>query len=233
MIITDLTNTGGVRDSRRRMMMEKSDIIITSESNPKLLAILYSNGYCKHENFMTRKEAMGVKSLPRLLTNLNSNSTCPNSFDELRFFTGLTDNANSTVNMTYYASFMQSIIFPPHLTHIGNAVVAGWNNNKVVAMKRAIFSKNTRTIGNYFFYGVSQGGDEPVVCICKAVVPPTIGTTQARPTNIHLLYVPDESVTAYSEDSMWGQAQSILPISQCPREYGEYKGLIKGNALDE
>lgn len=213
-------------------MMEKSDIIITSESNPKLMAILYSKGYCKHENFMTRKEAMGVKSLASLI-DVTSSAACPRSFDELRFFTGLTNNANSTRNLAYYASYMHYITLPPHLTVLGQAVIAGWNNTSETSIKRAIIGKNIRSIGNYFFYNTTSAGGQPIICICKAVTPPTIATTSARPGNIGLLYVPDDSVSAYSADTMWGQAQSILPISQCPREYGEYKGLIKGNALDE
>lgn len=216
-----------VQDSRRRMMMEKSDIIITKESNPKLLAILYSKGYCKHENFMTRKEAMGVTSLKRLLYNVSSSAACPRSFDEMRFFTGLTNKADSTAQLANWAQYLREMTFPPHLTALGNPVMGRANT-----APRVIIGGKVTDTGDYFFYGCANKS-LPRICICKAIVPPTIKTDNSHPEYIDLLYVPDESVTAYSEDSLWGQAQSILPISQCPREYGEYKGLIKGNALDE
>ena len=70
-------------------MIDKSDIIITTESNPVLMQKMYAFGACAHENYMTKKEAEQLTSTWKIGLHDNTVITC---MDEMRFFTGLTGN---------------------------------------------------------------------------------------------------------------------------------------------
>lgn len=59
--------------------------IITSESNPAVLSILYANGLCANEGYMTYGEAAAVTSIGSFFR-----SSEINSFNEFEYFTGIT-----------------------------------------------------------------------------------------------------------------------------------------------
>ena len=60
-----------------------------------------------------------------------------------------------------------------------------------------------------------QGCTSLQYVICQAVTPPTIGTDNFTNTNNCPIYVPDASVTAYREASVWvSYADRIKPLSE-------------------
>lgn len=213
-------------DSRRRMMMEKSDIIITKESNPEVLAICYAQGWCAHENFMTMKEAMAVTDIGKAF-----DTTAIQAFDELRFFKNI---GNLKFRSFFSCSQLTDIVIPDNVKIIRSYSFRGAFTKVSNAVRRMIIGSQLTQIESdniYQWYNTNNPGTN--IIICKAVVPPTLNTARNSGITKSLLYVPDDSVAAYQAAAQWSTAQSILPISQCPREYGEYQGLIKGNALDE
>lgn len=103
------------------------DIIMTKVTNPEVLAIMYANGLCANENYMTRNEAASVADI-----QFNSGTTGSTSifyqngikyFDELEYFTGLT----SIPPYCFSGCRLTNIKFPPNITSIGNGAFANGN----------------------------------------------------------------------------------------------------------
>lgn len=104
------------------------DIIMTKVTNPEVLAIMYANGLCANENYMTRNEAASVADI-----QFNSGTTASTSifynkgikyFDELEYFTGLT----SIPPYCFYGCRLTNIKFPPNITSIGKMAFANSDN---------------------------------------------------------------------------------------------------------
>lgn len=103
------------------------DIIMTKVTNPEVLAIMYANGLCANESYMTRNEAASVAD-----TQFNSGTTGSTSifyekgikyFDELEYFTGLT----SIPPYCFSGCRLTNIKFPPNITSIGKGAFANGN----------------------------------------------------------------------------------------------------------
>lgn len=200
--------------------MEKSDIIITKESNPEVLAICYAQGWCAHENFMTMKEAMAVTNIGEVFK-----ANPIKNFDELRFFKNLTQ---LPFRSFYTCGKIETITVPDRVANIEQYSFRQSNDSSGNPF-RLIIGSGCQKIGPLNIYTWTS---KTKTIICKAIAPPILAANNGRIVSCDV-YVPDDSVAAYQAAAQWSTAQSILPISQCPREYGEYQGLIKGNALDE
>ena len=68
--------------NRRRVMGGHDEIIMTSETNPEVLAVCYANGWAKHADYMTKREAEKVTSLKKAFYR----NTDIKHFDELQYF---------------------------------------------------------------------------------------------------------------------------------------------------
>lgn len=207
-------------------MMDKADIIMTRESNPQALSVMYAKGFCSSPDYMTAREAAKVTSLKGAF---NSNRTIEN-FDEMRFFTGLTKvvtSAAATQQMVQWATKLATITFPDNLPYIGLAAM-GFSHNATPF--RYILGSGVTSVNGGFGYGIGTGG---LVIIIKATTPPAIVASSYYTSHAAItLYVPDSALAAYQADANWTDAvQTIDSISNCPASFLEYHGLVKGRMV--
>lgn len=77
----------GLLLDRRRMMMGRGDeVIMTSASNPEVMAICYAQGWAASADRMTKSEAEAVTSIGNAFRRSNIVH-----FDEFQYFTSLTE----------------------------------------------------------------------------------------------------------------------------------------------
>lgn len=77
-------------NDRRRFIITKNDpIIMTSESNPEVLAICYAQGWCARSDRMYQQEAKAVTSIGTAFQYSNITH-----FEEFQYFTGITTGVN-------------------------------------------------------------------------------------------------------------------------------------------
>lgn len=68
--------------NRRRVMSGHGEVIMTSETNPEVLAVCYAQGWAKHANYMTLKEAQNVTNIGTVFKD----NTQITHFEELQYF---------------------------------------------------------------------------------------------------------------------------------------------------
>lgn len=120
------------------------EILMTTETNPEVLAICYAKGWCHNPNFMTKTEAS-------LVTNIGSfdgNKTITH-FEELEYF-----NITSIATACFRNTKLTSITIPSKVTSIGS--YAFYN----CASLQTIYAKSTvaPTITNNSFQAVKANG---------------------------------------------------------------------------
>lgn len=92
---------------RRTMGVTADEIIMTIESNPEMLAICYSRGWCASDQYMTASEAASVTSFERLTYN-----NTVTHFEEFEYFTGVTQ---IPINCFRGMTNLKRIVFPESL----------------------------------------------------------------------------------------------------------------------
>ena len=146
----------------------------------------------------------------------------------------LPDTLTSIGGAAFYGcSSLADISLPASLTSIGGSTF-----NSCSLLTRVINLENTKvtSIGNYAFNGCSSLSEitlpdtltsigEAVFKYCsslqyiriEATTPPTLASTNAIPSKIGAIYVPDESVAAYQAATNWSSfASKIKGISEMP-----------------
>lgn len=93
-------------------------IIMTSETNPEVLAVCYAKGWCADANYMTKKEAEAVSNIGQVFMG----KTDITHFEEFQYFINVT-------SLPYQAfkncTNLGSIILPNTLTVLGNECFMG------------------------------------------------------------------------------------------------------------
>lgn len=127
---------------RRRMNVgEKPNYLMTSETNPEVLAILYANGLCSNSEYLTYAEAASITSFPyRLFFRANIKS-----FDELEFF-GITRISQDCFN----SSTATSITLSDKITYIEGSGIRGCASLKRITCKA---TTPPTCVGNYALGG--------------------------------------------------------------------------------
>lgn len=132
--------------------------VITSTSNPAVMAICYAKGWAAHEDYMTAAECAAVTSLDDAFKG-----SAITSFDELQYFTGLTGNLyQQFVSCTALTSIivpegitslswtfrscgnLKSVHLPNTLTSIGERAFENCSNLETINIPSGLTS-----IGNY------------------------------------------------------------------------------------
>ena len=143
--------------------------------------------------------------------------------------TGISSNAFKD------CTYLTEIALPASLTSIGGSIFQGCSS-----LAKVINLENTKVtgIGAYAFYGctllteitlpdtlTSIGSETFNGCKSlqyiriQATTPPTLSNTNAIPSTIGAIYVPDESVAAYQAATNWSSfASKIRGISEMPAE---------------
>lgn len=104
---------------RRRMLKEyPQDIIMTIDSNPEVMAIMWKNGLCASPNYMLKSEAEAVTD-EQLQSDTSSNSTSLfyasniTHFEEFKYFTAITRTP-----VFNQSTLLKSIVLPNNITNI-------------------------------------------------------------------------------------------------------------------
>lgn len=104
---------------RRRMLKEyPQDIIMTIDSNPEVMAIMWKNGLCASPNYMLKSEAEAVTD-EQLQSDTSSNSTSLfyasniTHFEEFKYFTAITRTP-----VFKQSTLLKSIVLPNNITNI-------------------------------------------------------------------------------------------------------------------
>lgn len=115
---------------------------ITKATNPKVMTIVYAQGWAANENYMTFEEAAAVTSVGTVF-----NGTDIDGFDEFQYFTGLTSlNENSFRNCK-----MTSIIVPEGVRTFG---LRSFSN--CTRLQNITFPSTLTHTNYYFLYGASS-----------------------------------------------------------------------------
>lgn len=196
------------------------EIIMTSESNPSVMAICYAQGWAAHSDYMTLKEAQRVTSVGTVFK-----SSSIGDFHEFQYFTSVT----SLVQMAFRGSTITDITFPNSIVSIDQYAF-----NNCAGLTSIKLNEGVKTVGNQWIWqtnnmklidfpstmttmnslGFQTNGRISYVCICRATTPPSLGNSSY--TNALLaFYVPDDSVDLYKAASKWANfATKIKPLSE-------------------
>lgn len=98
-------------------------VIMTKRSNAPVLDVLFKAGKCASSEYMLQTEAEAVYNLPQF-----SNNRDIVSFDELRFFTSITEIPLYCFNSCY----IQSIIFPNSIKRVASSAFESAYLNNIV-----------------------------------------------------------------------------------------------------
>jgi hypothetical protein len=87
------TNSGTTFTVSKQIVAMSDNLLMTEETNPEVLKVLYSNGLCANSSFMTKAEAAAVQDASFVNGSGNGifyQNTKITSFEEFKYFTGLT-----------------------------------------------------------------------------------------------------------------------------------------------
>ena len=128
-------------------------IIMTSESNPEVMKVCYNQGWAASSDEMYASEAARVTSIGTAFENLGvgsssgdsgSNISFTFSFDEFKYFTGVT----SIDDLAFNRSNIVSITIPDSVTSIGESAFGDCSSLTSITIPDSVTS-----IGESAFYG--------------------------------------------------------------------------------
>ena len=198
-------------------------IIMTSKSNPKVMEVCYNQGWAASPDEMYASEAAKVTSIGTAFENLGnrdsasgdsgSNISFTFSFDEFKYFTGVT----SIVKDAFYGSNIVSITIPDSVTSIGGRAFYNCSSltsitipDSVTSIEKNAFKNcssltsitipdSVTSIGEYVFNGCSKLNE----IICFATTAPSIwGTTFTGLNSYGTLRIPAGSDYSSWKDSL-------------------------------
>lgn len=190
-------------------------------------AVLMSNGIGDGVG-ITYKDAAKATSISTWFKG-NADIT---AFSEFVNFSGITQLLKDAF---YGCSSLTEITLPASLTSIGDSafnnckslvtasglgntqltLIGNWAFNGCTLLKEIAFPPSLTTIGASVFQGCSSLTYIKIL----ATIPPTLSSTNAIPSTIGAIYVPDESIGAYQAATNWSSfASKIKGISEMPTE---------------
>lgn len=196
--------------------------IMTSDTNPKILAIFYNAGFCASPDVMYKSEAevMTGDDFGRGNTALFYNSKVQEPFDAFQYFTKTT-NLN---NNCFYSSEFTSIVLPQTLETIAYEAFRG-NRWMTVIIPASVTYINSYNI----MYSNYVPTTNQAVTIFEGTTPPDISDWSAlgNPNRYEGIYVPDGYVDVYK--TAWqnktapshfvGGAEAMLALIKPISEY--------------
>lgn len=130
------------------------DILMTSSTNPEVMAVMYENGFAANESYMTKLEAVFVTEAQLQSGTSYSTSVFYNKnikhFDEFEYFTGLT---YIPTYLFYYQGSLTSIKLPP-VTKIENYAFEGCYN-----LRKLVIPPSVTTCGDIGSLSSTFGAD--------------------------------------------------------------------------
>jgi len=130
---------------RRHFMNGNDAYIMTSETNPEVLAVCYAQGWCRSEDYMTKSEAAAVANAD--FGTVFQGNTSITHFDELECFikvTGINSNAfQGCVNLV-------SIKIPKNVTSIGSNAFNGCESLNSIEIPKRVSSIGSTVLKNCY-----------------------------------------------------------------------------------
>ena len=226
-----------IGDKRRRYMGGGSvdEIIMTTTTNPEVLAVCYAQGWCASPDYMTKSEAEAVTSIG---TAFQSN-TAITHFEELQYFTAVTDLADNafdgcsaleTINLDNILTAGKNSLSATKLEYAwmpvfeGNSfgsAAAGMFNN-CVSLKAIRFDSITKM-------GALSYGSTATYWVVTTTSVPTLSSTRIPST----VYVRDDMVSSFSSSTNWSN-RTVKALSSLATDHPDcpwlddlrQKGLI-------
>lgn len=183
---------------RRRVMRGgggADEIIMTTVTNPEVLAVCYAQGWCANSDYMTKREAEAVTGIGTVFEN----NTTITHFEELKYFgiTRLENHAFKGCNQ------LTTIEVPP-ITFTGNDSFASCTS--LLALD---FPDTLTAIG----YRAFMYCNHLVSLTVRSITPPAVYNAAAFHGMTGNIYVPSESVETYKVTGNWvGLASRIQAI---------------------
>lgn len=132
---------------RRRILKEyPQDIIMTIDSNPEVMTIMWKNGLCASPNYMLKSEAEAVTD-EQLQSDTSSNSTSLfyasniTHFEEFKYFTAITRTP-----VFNQSTLLKSIVLPNNITNI-----TAYTFNNCKSLESVLLNEGVTTINNAAF----------------------------------------------------------------------------------
>lgn len=127
------------------------NVIMTDKTNPAVLSVMYNNGLCANANYMTKQEAEAVKDGTFNPSGSQSgsifyNNTNITSFDEFRYFTGMT---TLDAYAFYGCTKMASLKVPSTVVNFGTYCCYRGSSSYVAL---TVDSIDVETVSSYVFY---------------------------------------------------------------------------------
>lgn len=181
---------------RRGVPVKKTNpYLMTSETNPEVLAICYAQGWCASPDYMTFEEAANVTDIGTIFRETNIVH-----FDEFVYF-GVT---RLSTHAFRGCTSLESIKIGENVTSILNYVFLECTRLTTVE----IFG-NITSIGQQVFQNIAS----LTSVIIHATQPPTIYVNTFYGSNNALFYVPTNSVNDYKSANIWSDyANKIFAI---------------------
>lgn len=148
------TNTGQTMTVSKKLTVLNPNVIMTEETNPAVLEVMYNNGLCANAAYMTKQEAEAVTDGTFNPTGTQSgsifyNNTAITSFDEFRYFTGMT---TLDAYAFYGCTKMASLKVPSNVTNFGTYCCYRGSYSYLAL---TIDSIDVETVASYAFYASS------------------------------------------------------------------------------
>lgn len=131
------------------------NVIMTDKTNPAVLSVMYNNGLCANANYMTKQEAEAVQDGTFNPSGSQSgsifyNNTNITSFDEFRYFTGMT---TLDAYAFYGCTKLASLKVPTTVANFGTYCCYRGSTSYVAL---TIDSIDVKTVASYAFYAKSS-----------------------------------------------------------------------------
>lgn len=152
-LVLKKTNGTVLVTTTKTITAKDPNLAITSDTNPVIMSIMYSNGLAANENYMTKAECAAVTE-SQLVKGTSYNSSIfysqrsnITSFDEFKYFTGITELPRY---MFYDMQQLVSIQLPEQITKIGDSCF--YQNKKLASIN---LPDSITSIGGFCFSGCS------------------------------------------------------------------------------
>ena len=183
---------------------QREESVAISFADPAVKAICVSQWDRNGDGELSEREAEAVTSLGRAFYQ-NSQIT---SFDELAYFTGLTQIGSSAFRG---CSSLQHLILPGQITSIGSSAFY-----QCSALTELVVPAGVTEIG-YWAFGYCSALQSLEIL---AVTPPQAGSYFLYETGNCPIYVPEGTVPAYKEAEYWtGHSGRVTCRGHQPSEY--------------